>query len=211
MLSFLLGVSKLAHAYMRSLTKTSSIVREHIDTVRSTGWRIPEKGGVDTIMIDTLMKELLTQKRVLVPDWRAYNMFIRFQDVLEFDHIIYFNSPDFRPDFRQYLEDNIQSIATLKAAQKNENKKFARLTKYDLPISVQIPELMSSKSSPFSELLRNRQKLAIDEIFKTVQRFVMDFLEREYGLKKTGQGFKKAFSRRSSRSNSLSHFNIDAE
>ena len=134
-------------------------------------------------------------------------MFVRFQDVLEFDHIIYFNSPD----FRQYLEDNIQSIAALKAAQGNENKKLARLTRYDLPTSVQVPELMSSNSSPVSELLRNRQKLAIDEIFRTVQRFMMDFLEREYGLRKTGQGFKKALSRRTSRSSILSHIDLDVE
>ena len=192
---------------MRSLNKTSSIVREHVDTVRSTGWTIPERGGADTVMIDTLMKELLTHKRVMVPNWRAHNMFVRFQDVLEFDHIIYFNSPD----FRQYLEDNIRSIAALKASQGNENKKLARLTRYDLPTSVQVPELMSSNSSPVSELLRNRQKLAIDEIFRTVQRFMMDFLKREYGLKKTGQGFKKALSRRSSRSSSLSHIDLDVE
>ena len=192
---------------MRSLTKTSSIVREHVDTVKSSGWKNPERGGADTVMIDSLMKELLTRKRVMVPDWRAYNMFFRFQDVLEFDHIIYFNSPD----FRQYLEGNIRRIAALKAAQGNEDKKFARLTRYDLPTSVQVPELMSSENSPVSELLRNRQKLAIDEIFRTVQRFMVDFLEREYGLKKTGQDFRKARSRRSSRSSSLSHFDVDVE
>ena len=192
---------------MRSLTKTISIVREHVDTVRSKGWKVPARGGADTVMIDSLIKELLTHKRVMVPNWRAYNLFFRFQDVLEFDYIIYINSPD----FGQYLEDNIQSIADLKAAQGNENKKLARLIKYDLPTSVKIPELMSSESSPVSELLRNRQKLAIDEIFTTVQRFMVDFLEREYGLKKTGQGFKKAVSRRSSRSSSLFRFDLDVE
>ena len=192
---------------MRSLTKTSSIVREHVDTVRSTGWKFPARGGADTVMIDSLIKELLTHKRVMVPNWRPYNTFFRFQDVLEFDHIIYINSPD----FRQYLEDNIQTIAALKAAQGNENKKLARLIKYELPTSVQVPELMANNNSPVPELLRNRQKLAIDEIFRTVQRYMVDFLEREYGLKKTGQGFKKAVSRRSSRSSSLSRFDLDVE
>ena len=192
---------------MRSLTKNNTIVREHLDTVRSAGWKMPERGGADTVMIDTLVKEHLTQKRVMVPDWRSYNMLFRFQDLLEFDHIIYLNSPD----FRQYLEDRIQRIAALKAHRGNENKKFARLTRYDLPSSVQVPELMSNNISAVPELLRNRQKLAIDEIFRTVQRFMLDFLEREYGLKKIGQGFKKAPSRRGSRSSFLSPPDLDFE
>lgn len=186
---------------MRSLIKTSSVVREHVDTVRSTGWRMHESGGTDTVVIDTLIKELLTGKRVIVPKWEAWYMFahFRFQDMIEFDHIIYFNSPG----FRQYLEDNIQKIAKLKAAEGMEDKKLARLTRYDLPNSIQVPELMSSRSSAVPEMFQNRQKLALDEIFRVVQRSTLDFLEREYGLKRTSQGFEKVPSRRASRSSSL--------
>ncbi len=189
---------------MRSLIKTSSVVREHVDTVRSTGWRMHESGGADTLVIDTLIKELLASKTVLIPKWGAYYMFtdFRFQDVLEFDHIIYFNSPT----FHQYLEENIRKIAKIKAAEGMGNKKLARLTRYDLPGSVQVPELMSSKSSAVPEMFKNRQKLALDEIFRLVQRYTLDFLEREYGLKRTGQGFEKASSRRTSRSSSLPPF-----
>ena len=195
------GVSKIAHAYLRSLIKTSSIVREHIDTVRSTGWKNPESGGPDTVVAETLIKELLVSKKVIAPKWSTYQMFahFRFQDVLEFDHIIYFNSPG----FRKYLEDNIQRIAAMKSIEGMKDKNPARLTRYDLPSSVQIPELMSSANSAVPELFRNRQKLALDEIFRTVQRCTLGFLEREYGLKKTKQGFEKTPSRSPSRSSSL--------
>ena len=163
-----------------------------------------ESGGADTVVIDTLIKELLASKRVIIPKWGAYYKFahFHFQDVLEFDHIIYFNSPT----FRQYLGDNIQKIAKMKAAEGMENKKLARLTRYDLPSSVQIPELMSSRSSAVPEMFQNRQKLALDEIFRAVKRSTLDFLEREYGLKKTSQGFEKKSSRRTSRSSSLPSF-----
>lgn len=79
---------------MRSLIKTSSVIRECVDTVRSTGWRMHESGGTDTVVIDALIKELLASKRVIIPKWGAYYMFahFRFQDVFEFDHIIYFNN-----------------------------------------------------------------------------------------------------------------------
>ena len=163
-----------------------------------------ESGGADTLVIETLIKELLASKRVIIPKWGAYYKFdhFHFQDVLEFDHIIYFNSPT----FRQYLEDNIRKIASMKAAEGMENRKLARLTRYDLPSSVQIPELMSSRSSAVPEMFQNRQKLALDEIFRAVQRSTLDFLEREYGLKKTSQGFERKPSRRTSRSSSLPPF-----
>ncbi len=186
---------------MRSLVKTSSVVREHIDTVRSTGWKMHESEGADTVVTDALMKELLANKNVIIPKWGTYQMFadFRFQDVLEFDHIIYFNSPG----FPRYLEDNIQKIAKVKSVDGFENKKPARLTRYDLPSYIQVPELMSSRGSAVPEIFQNRQKLALEEIFRVVQRSTLDFLAREYGLKRTSQGFEKATSRRSSRSGSL--------
>ena len=191
---------------MRSLISTSSVIRECVDTVRSTGWKMHESGGgTDTVVIDALIKELLVSKRVIIPKWGThFNMFayFRFQDVFEFDHIIYFNSPT----FRQYLEDNVQKLAAVKAAKGMESKKLARLTRYDLPSSVQIPEFMSSRSSAVPEMFQNRQRLALDEIFSAVQRSTLDFFEREYGLKKTSQGFEKVRSRRTSRSSSLPSF-----
>ena len=195
------GVSKLAHVYMRSLIKTSSIVGEHIDTVRSTGWKVHESGGTDIVVIDRLMKELLARNRVITPKWEVFYMFaqLRFQDLLQFDHIIHFNSPG----FRQYLEGNIQKIAKLKAAEGMEDKSFAKLTGYDLPSSIQVPELMSNSNTALPGLFQNRQKLALDEIFRVVQRFTLTFLEREYGLKRMGQGFEKVVSRAASRSGSL--------
>ena len=197
----MLGVSKIAHAYLRSLIKTSSIVRDLIDTVRSTGWETPASGGADTLVAETLIKELLVSKKVIAPKWSTYQMFahFRFQDVLEFDHIIYFNSPG----FHKYLEDNIQRIAALKSIEGMEDKKPARLTRCDLPSSVQIPELMSNANSAVPEFFRNRQKLALDEIFQTVQRCMLGFLEREYRLRKTKQGFEKIPSRSPSLSSSL--------
>ena len=186
---------------MRSLIKTSSVVRQHIDTVRSTGWAMHESSGADIAVMDTLMKELLASKRVIIPKRGAHHTFahFRFRDGLELDHIIYFNSPT----FGQYLGDNIQKIAALKAAEGMENKEPARLTEYDLPSSVQVPELMSSGSSALPEMFQNRQKLALDEIFRVVQRYTLDFLDREYGLRKTSQGFEKLRSRPASRFSSL--------
>ena len=197
----MLGVSKIAHAYLRSLIKTSSVVREHIDTVRSTRWEASESGGTDTLVSETLIKDLLVSKNVIAPKWSTYHMFahFRFQDVLEFDHIICFNSPG----FRRYLEDNIHRIAAVKAIEGMENKKPARLTRYHLPSSVQIPELMTSTNFVAPELFRNRQMLALDEIFEEVRRNIVGFLERDYGLKKTKQGFEKIPSRSPSRSGSL--------
>ena len=83
---------------MRSLIKTSSVVRQHIDTVRSTGWAMHESSGADVAVMDTLMKELLASKRVIIPKRGAHHTFahFRFRDGLELDHIIYFNSPTFR-------------------------------------------------------------------------------------------------------------------
>ena len=115
---------------------------------------------------------------MVVPKWVAYHTFahFRFRDGLEFDYNIYFNSPT----FRQYLRDNIQKIAAMKAAVGTENKNPARLTEYDLPSSVQVPELMSSGSYALPEMFQNPQELALDEIFRVVQRCTLDFRKREY-------------------------------
>ena len=154
----------------------------------------------ETMAIEKMMNDLLASKKI-VGSKRVYQTFdhFRFQDVLEFDHIISINSPG----FHQYLEDNIHRIAKWKAVEGMEKKQAARLTTYDLPSSIQVPELMSSKGSAVPEMFQNRQKLALDEIFRAIQRFTLDFLEREYGLKKTNQGFVKVPSRSASRSSSL--------
>ncbi|KAL2042734.1 hypothetical protein N7G274_004493 [Stereocaulon virgatum] len=197
-----IGVSKMAHAYMRSLIKNSSSIRAQLDTVRSTGWQVYKSHGFDTYGIDTLMREVLTSKKVESLMWRTQNTLVQFmfQDLFEFDHIIYLNSPH----FLQYLEDNIQKIAAMQSKEGMQGKSIARLTRYDLPSSVQTPESMSRKASTVPEMFRNHQKLALDEILGAVQRFTLDFLEREYGLRKTSQGFEKMTSRRPSRSSSLS-------
>jgi hypothetical protein len=192
----------MAHAYLRSLIKKNSSIRAELDTVRSTGWRVHEGQGFDTIGTDNLMREVLTSKKVEVFKWKTQNTLVQFmfQDLFEFDHIIYLNSPH----FLQHLENNIQKIAAIQFKDGMQGKSIARLTRYDLPSSIQIPESMSKRASTVPEMFRNRQKLALDEIFGAVQRFTLDFLEREYGLRKTSQGFEKPTSRRPSRSSSLS-------
>ena len=201
------GVSKLAHAYMRSLLKTNDLVREQLYTVRSTGWMMHNSHATNLVAIDALMKELLTSKGIEVPRWETYYLLkdFRFQDILQFDHIIYINPPSFNsPPFRQYLEDNIQEIAALQTAQSPEEQKLARLCGYEFPSTIQIPESMSRRPSTVPEMFRNHQKLALDEVFRAIKRIVLDFLEREYGLRKTSQGLEKTHSRPPSRSSSLS-------
>ncbi|KAL8783532.1 MAG: hypothetical protein Q9213_004578 [Squamulea squamosa] len=188
--------SKIMHAFLRSLTKNQPLIRERIDTVRSTGWKMQESGGVDMIAIDDMIKDLLLKKGVEVPASDTYYKISEFHlgDVLQFDHIIYLESPS----FLQHLETNVQRIAKIKDAQGLDDKQPARLTRYNLPSSIQLPELMSEKRGLGSQIFRNRQKLALEEIFKAVQRFTYDFLERELGLRKVSQGFKIVVSRRPS-------------
>ena len=184
------------HAYLRSLTISQPLIRERIDTVRSTGWKMQESGGIDMIQIDDMIKDLLLTKGVEVPTTDSYNRIPEFHlgDILQFDHIIYLESPTFLP----YLEANVQRIARIKAAEDLEEKQPARLSKYDLPSSIQLPEVMSEKRGLGTQFFRSRQKLALEEIFKAVQRFTNDFLEREVGIRKSSQGFKKAIPRRPS-------------
>ena len=195
------SASKLAHAFLRSLVTSYPIVREHVYTVRSTAWQEHESGGMDSLGLDTLMRELLTRQKIDIPRWEKQMRFAPFQlrDVIEFDHIIYFNSPS----FRQVLEDHIDTIATLKEKYGVANRPLARLTRYDLPPSSQIPESMDEFPSN-KAVIRNRQKLALEEIFKMVQWRILRFLEQECGLKRTSQGFDKILSRRPSRSSPLS-------
>lgn len=196
------SISKLAHAYMRSLLKTNDLVREQLDTVRSTGWMMHKSQATNHVTINRLMRELLTSKRIEVPKWETYCLLknFRFQDIIQFDHIIYINSPS----FRQYLEDNIQKIAKLQTAQSLEDQKLARLCRCEFPSTIQIPELMSRRPSTVPEMFRNHQKLALDEVFGAIKRIILDFLQREYGLRRTSQGFETIHSRRPSRSSSLS-------
>lgn len=42
------------------------LIREKIDTVRSTGWKMQESSGVDMIQIDDMIKDLLLTKGVEV-------------------------------------------------------------------------------------------------------------------------------------------------
>ena len=201
------GVSKLVHAYMRSLLKTNDLVREHLYTVRSTGWMMHNSHATNLVTIDALMKELLTSKGIEVSRWETYYLLkdFRFQDILQFDHIIYINHPSFNsPPFRQYLEDNIQEIAALQTAQNPESQKLARLCGYEFPSTIRIPESMSQRPSTVPEMFRNHQKLALDEVFRAIKRIVLDFLEREYGLRKTSEGLEKLRSRPPSLSSSLS-------
>ncbi|KAI4265426.1 MAG: hypothetical protein L6R38_009433 [Xanthoria sp. 2 TBL-2021] len=190
--------SKIMHAYLRSLTINRPLIRERIDTVCSTGWKMQESGGIDMIQIDDMIKELLLTKGVEVPAADSYNRIPEFHlgDILQFDHIIYLESPSFLQF--QYLEANVQRIARIKADEDMEEKQPARLSKYDLPNSIQLPEVMSEKRGLGTQFFRSRQKLALEEIFKTVQRFANDFLEREFGIRKSSQGFKKVMPRRPS-------------
>ena len=158
------------------------------------------------VAIDGLVKELLTGKRIEVPKWETYYLLkdFRFADIIQFDHIISIDSPSFNsPSFRQYLEDNIQQIAALQTAQGMEDKKLARLCTYELPSTIQIPESMSRRASTVPEMFRNHQKLALDEVFGAIKRIILRFLEREYGLRRTSEGFEEIPSRRPSRSSSL--------
>ncbi|KAL8889723.1 MAG: hypothetical protein Q9215_003020 [Flavoplaca cf. flavocitrina] len=188
--------SKIMHAYLRSLTINQPLIREKIDTVRSTGWKMQNSGGIGMIPIDDLVKELLVAKGVEIPTIDSYNRIPEFHlgDILQFNHIIYLNSPS----FLQYLEANVQRLARIKAEEDMEEKQPARLSKYDLPDSIQLPEIMSEKRGLGTHFFRSRQKLALEEIFKVVQRFTKDFLEREFGIRKSSQGFKKVMSRRPS-------------
>ena len=195
------STSKLAHAFLRSLVTSYPIVREHVHTVRSTAWQEHENGGLDSLGLDTLMREFLARQKIEPPKWEKQMRFAPFQlrDVVEFDHIIYFNSPS----FRQVLEDHIDTIAALKEKYGVASRPLARLTRYDLSPSSQTPESMDEFSSN-KAVIRNRQKLALEEIFKMVQRCMLKFLEQEFGLKRTGQGFERVVSRRPSRSSPLS-------
>jgi len=194
------SVSKLAHALLRSLVITYPIVRAHIDTVRSTAWQEYGTGGTDSLSLDNLIREFLTSREIKVPQWRKQIQFasFRLRDLVEFDHIVYFNSPS----FRKVLEEHIETIAALKEAHGTPNKSLARLTGYDLLPSLQIPDFMS-EGAMSKEILRNRQRLALEEVFRKVRRFILTFLEQEFGLKKTGQGFEEIPSRRPSRSSPL--------
>ncbi|KAL8877018.1 MAG: hypothetical protein Q9198_004887, partial [Flavoplaca austrocitrina] len=119
------------------------LIREKIDTVRSTGWKMQNSGGIGMIPIDDLVKELLVAKGVEIPTIDSYNRIPEFHlgDILQFNHIIYLNSPS----FLQYLEANVQRLARIKAEEDMEEKQPARLSKYDLPDSIQLPEIMSEK------------------------------------------------------------------
>ena len=159
-----------------------------------------KSGGIETLTIDNWTKELLLSKRVEVPPSDKVNIqAFRFADMLQFDHIICLNSPT----FRTYLEENIHRITRIKYREDGlEDKQFARLTQYNLPAGLQLPESMQAGYPNIPEMFERRQKLVLEEVFKAVKRFMLDFLDSEYGLKKTGQGFEKPSSRRPSRSDS---------
>ena len=173
------SISKPAYAYLRSLIKSYPIVREHIDTVRSTAWQEHESGGMDSLGLDTLMQELLTPQKIEVPKWEIQLRFAPFQprDLTEFDHIIHFNSSS----FRKTLEGYIHAIATLKDRYGAPPKPLAKLTQIDLPPSSQTPESMGDFSSS-KAVIKNRQKLALGEISRMVQLCMLRFLEEECGL-----------------------------
>ncbi|KAI4146578.1 MAG: hypothetical protein L6R39_003411 [Caloplaca ligustica] len=205
-----LAFSKIMHAYLRSLTINQPLVRERINAVHSTGWKMQESGGIDRIPIDDMIKDLLLKKGIEVPSLDTYYKFAEFHlgDVLQFDHIIYLESPS----FLQYLEDNVHRIAHLKTANGLEDQQPAKLTRYDLSNSrgrILLPEYMSEKRGLGPEIFRSRQKLALEEVFGAVQRLTNDFLERELGITKSSQGFKKVVDRRPSSASVAS--TIDAE
>ena len=158
-------------------------------------------GGIETLSIDSWTRELLVSKKLEVPPMDTVNInAFRFADMLQFDHVICLNSPG----FRTYLEENVNKIAKIKYNGSGlEDKQFARLTQFNLPVSLQLPESMQPGYSNIPEMFERRQKLALEEVFKAVKRFMLDFLDSEYGLKKTGQGFEKASSRRPSISDPL--------
>ncbi|KAI4230533.1 MAG: hypothetical protein LQ349_006217 [Xanthoria aureola] len=97
------------HAYLRSLTVNQPLIRERIDT------------------IDDMIKDLLLTNGVEVPTTDSYNRIREFHlgDILQFDHIIYLESPT----FLHYLEANVQRIARIKADEDLEEKQPARLSK----------------------------------------------------------------------------------
>lgn len=195
------SISRLAHAFLQSLVKMYPIVKERIDTVQSTAWQVHGRGKTDSLSLENLIRELLTSREIGVPQWREKFQFasFRLRDlIVEFDHIVYFNSPS----FRKILEENIETIAALKETYGTPNKSLARLTGYDLLPSLQIPESMS-EGAMSKEILRNRQRIALEEVFRKVRRFILTILEQEFGLKKTGQGFEEIPSRRPSRSSPL--------
>ena len=134
------SISKLAHAYLRSLVKAHPIVKEHIDTVRSTAWQEHNSGDLDSLSVDYLIREVLSGRKIGVPKWERTFRFAPFQlrDVIEFDHIIYFDSPS----FRQVLRTHIDTIASLKEKYGAPEKPLARLTQYDMVPPIQVPEAM---------------------------------------------------------------------
>ena len=194
------SVSKLAHACLRSFVKDDPLVKAHIDTVRSTAWQEYENGGMDSLSLDKLIRELLVSKKIELPKWDKQLRFtaFRLRDIVEFDHIIYFNSPS----FRQVLEEHIEKIAELKETYGTTGRALARLTRYDLLPSLITPESIEEDNWN-KAVLNNRQRLALAEVFRKVQRFILRFLEEEFGLKRVGQGFEKVQPRRPSRSSPL--------
>lgn len=135
------------------------------------------------------MRELLSSRNLPILNlesdhhWRIF----RFKDLFEFDHIVCIDSPS----FPQYLEDNIEGIAKLQAKPGTERKILAKLIRYDRLIGRQIPKDLLKPRHFTPEMLRAQERLELEDIFKSVQRFMLDFLEREYGLKKTSKGFDR--------------------
>jgi len=73
------SVSKLAHAFLRSLDIMYPIVKAHIDTVRLTAWQEYGTGGTDSLSMDSLIRGFLTSREIKVPQWRKQIQFASFR------------------------------------------------------------------------------------------------------------------------------------
>ena len=71
---------------------------------------------------------------------------------------------------------------------------MARLTKFDLPPFVQVPDSMVFFVNVDGEYSQTRRRIALEAVWRIVQSFVLGFLEEECGLKRSGpnlEGFEK--------------------
>lgn len=81
------------------------LIRERIDTVRPTGLKMDQSGGVDIIPVDDMLNELLLKIGFEVPTVGSHDMIAKFRlgEILGFDHRSYLESPT----FLYYLEADV--------------------------------------------------------------------------------------------------------
>lgn len=171
---------------MQSLIKSYNIIREHVESVESAGWRTARSNEPERWSVDSMVKELLIREKLEIPRWTRRAATFESRDVFRFDNIVYFDASTFEHTFEDYL----RSCVSRQVSESLENKEAARLTMYNVPAFIQIPEFMFRVQGSNGEFFRNRQQIALDAIWLAVQTSILEFLEKEYGLKRAGPNFE---------------------